>query len=159
MWQGDPSLGQPPGLLQLLRAIPPELPAQRVADPSCLTVQRQPGAPRRRRAGGGRGRRRHSLPGVHVTLLTFLLFQPFLPASPVPPPATPVRSRKRSAGNLGARLVLTETDPQQLMNPAMAKCPVRLSSSKALNCYLLWVRMSAKSLTMTQSSGRSCCCC
>lgn len=157
MWQGDPSLGQPPGLLQLLCAIPPELPAQRVADPGCLTVQRQPGAPRRRRAGGGRGRRRHSLPGVHVTLLTFLLLQPLLPASPFSPPATPVKAA-RSAGNLGAGHVLTETVLQQLMSPAMAKCPVRLSLSKALNCYLLWVRMSAKSLTMIQSSGRSCCC-
>lgn len=100
VWQGDPSLGQPPSLLQLLRAIPPELPAQRVADPSCLTVQCQPGAPRRRGAGGGRGRRRFSFPGIHVALLTFLLFQPLIPASPVPPPATPVEAAG-SAGNFG----------------------------------------------------------
>lgn len=92
MWQGDPSLGQPAGLLQLLRAIPPELPAQRVADPGGLTVQRQPGAARRRRAGGGRGRRRHRLPGVHVALLALVLPQPLLAVSPLPPPAPPVEA-------------------------------------------------------------------
>lgn len=92
MWQGDPSLGQPAGLLQLLRAIPPELPAQRVADPGRLAVQRQPGAPRRRRAGGGRGRRCHSLTGLHVSLLALILLQPLLPASSFPPPAEAVGS-------------------------------------------------------------------
>lgn len=105
VWQGDPSLGQPPGLLQLLRAIPPKLPAQRVADPGCLTVQRQPGAPRRRRAGGGRGRRCHSLPGINVALLTLILLQPFLLASSFPPPAPPVEAA-RSAGRLGLDLGL-----------------------------------------------------
>lgn len=76
---GDPPLGEPSGLLQLLRAVPPELPAQRVADPSCLTVQREPGAPRRRRrAGGGRGRRGHRLPRFDVALLAFILLQPLV---------------------------------------------------------------------------------
>lgn len=99
VWQGDPSLGQPAGLLQLLRAIPPELPAQRVADPGRLTVQRQPGAPRSGRAGGGGGRRRHSLPGVHVALLALVLLQPLLLASSFPPPAATVEAA-RSAGRL-----------------------------------------------------------
>lgn len=104
VWQGDPSLGQSPGLLQLLRAIPPELPAQRVADPSCLTVQCEPGAPRRR-TGGGRGCRRHSLPGLHVTLLTFFVLQPFLLlASSLAPPAPQVEAA-RHAGKLEAGLV------------------------------------------------------
>ncbi|XP_055791211.1 uncharacterized protein LOC129863332 [Salvelinus fontinalis] len=51
--EGDPSLGEPAGLLQLLCALPAELPAHGVADPGCPAVQHQPGAPGR--AGGGRG--------------------------------------------------------------------------------------------------------
>lgn len=108
VWQGDPSLGQPPGLLQLLRAIPPELPAQRVADPSCLTVQCEPGAPRRRRrrTGGGRGRSRHSFPGFHVTVLAFFVLQPvLLLASSFPPPAPQVEA-VWPAGKRGAGLAL-----------------------------------------------------
>lgn len=88
--QGDSSLGQPPGLLQFLRAIPPELPAQRVADASCLTVQRQPGAARGRGAGGGGGRRRHRLPGIHVPLLALGLLQPLLSVPSLSPPAPQV---------------------------------------------------------------------
>lgn len=90
VWQRDPSLGQPPGLLQFLRAIPPELPAQRVADTSCLTVQRQPGAPWCGGAGGGRGCCCHSLSGIHVALLTFIFLQPYLFASSFSSPAPPV---------------------------------------------------------------------
>lgn len=75
VWQGDPSLGEPAGLFQLLRAVPAELPAQRVVDPSGLTVKCQPGAPRRRRRpGGGRRCSCHSFPGLHVAVLTFILF-------------------------------------------------------------------------------------
>ncbi|XP_038831175.1 deubiquitinase DESI2 isoform X2 [Salvelinus namaycush] len=33
VWQGDPTLGEPAGLLQLLCALPAELPSQGVADP------------------------------------------------------------------------------------------------------------------------------
>lgn len=99
---GDPPLGQPPGLLQLVRALPPELPAQRVAHPGGLTVQRQPGAARQRqrRAGGGGGRRRQRLPGLHVALLALVLLQPVLPASPPPPPlpATQVEAESRGGG-------------------------------------------------------------
>lgn len=56
---------------------------------------------------------------------------------------------------------------QQLMNAATAKSPVRLSSSKALNNYLLIVGMSAKSLQWSRavgaegfflSGGRNSCC-
>lgn len=167
VWQGDPSLGQPPGLLQLLRAIPPELPAQRVADSGCLTVQRQPGAPRGRGAGGGRGRRCHSLPGIHVALLALVLLQPLLLASSFPPPAPPVEAA-RSAGKLGAGLVVTDQVTeylQQLMSPTTAKSPVRLPSSKAPNCFLLLVRTSAKSLQRSRAmegfssqGGRNSCC-
>lgn len=65
-------MGQPSGLLQLLRAIPPELPAQRVANSGCPAVQRQPGAPRGGGgAGGGRGRR-HRLPVSLLTLASLL---------------------------------------------------------------------------------------
>lgn len=88
--QGDSSLGQPPGLLQFLCAIPPELPAQRVADAGCLTVQRQPGAARSCGAGGGGGRRRHRLPGIHVPVLAFGLLQPFLSVPSLSPPAPQV---------------------------------------------------------------------
>lgn len=87
MRQRDSSLGQPPGLLQFLRALPPELPAQRVADARCPPVQRQPGAARSRRARGGRGRGRHRLPGLHVSLL-----QPFLSVPSPSPPAPQVGS-------------------------------------------------------------------
>lgn len=31
---GDPGLGEPAGIFQFLRAVPPALPAERVADPS-----------------------------------------------------------------------------------------------------------------------------
>lgn len=51
VWPGDPTLGESTGLLQLMRALPTELPAQGVAHARRLAVQRQPGAPRR--AGGG----------------------------------------------------------------------------------------------------------
>lgn len=98
MWQGDPALGQPSGLLQLLCAIPPELPAQRVAHPGCLTVKRQPGAPRSRGAGGGGGRRCHRLPGFHVAVLALVLLQPFLSASPLSPPAPPVEAAAGRSG-------------------------------------------------------------
>lgn len=90
VWQRDSSLGQPPGLLQFLCAIPPELPAQRVAHAGCLTVQRQPGAARSRGAGGGGGRRRHCLPGVHVAVLTLGLLQPFLSVPSLSPPVPKV---------------------------------------------------------------------
>lgn len=92
--QRDSSLGQPPGLLQFLRAIPPELPAQRVADSGCLAVQRQPGAARSRRAGGGGGRRRHRLPGIHVAVRALSLLQPFLSVPSLSPPAPQVESAK-----------------------------------------------------------------
>lgn len=90
MRQRDPSLGQPPGLLQFLRAVPPELPAQRVADARGPAVQRQPGAARVRRAGGGGGRRRHRLPGVHVAVRALGLLQPFLSVPTLSPPAPQV---------------------------------------------------------------------
>lgn len=100
---GDPPLGQPPGLLQLLRALPSELPAQRVAHPGGLTVQRQPGAARRRqrrRAGGGGGRRRQRLPGLNVALLAHVLLQPLVATSPppLPLPATQVEAESRGGG-------------------------------------------------------------
>lgn len=90
VWQRDSSLGQPPGLLQFLCAIPPELPAQRVAHAGCLTVQCQPRAARIRGAGGGGGRRRHGLPGVHVAVLTLSLLQPFFSVPSHSPPAPKV---------------------------------------------------------------------
>lgn len=94
--QRDPPLGQPTGLLQFLRAIPPELPAQRVADAGRLTVQRQPGAARGRGAGGSGGRRRHGLPGVHVAVLALSLPQPFLSVPSLAPPAPQVEGGRRT---------------------------------------------------------------
>lgn len=53
--EGDPSLDQPAGLLQLVYTLPAELPPEGVAHARRAAVQRQPGAAGR--AGGGRGRR------------------------------------------------------------------------------------------------------
>lgn len=51
MWERDPSLGEPPGLLQLVHPLPPELPPQGMADPSSPAEPHQPWPPQ----GGTRG--------------------------------------------------------------------------------------------------------
>lgn len=54
MRERDPPLGEPPGLLQLLHPLPPELPPQGVADPSSPAEPHQPWPPQGG-AGGHNG--------------------------------------------------------------------------------------------------------
>lgn len=54
MWERDPPLGEPPGLLQLVHPLPPELSPQGVADPSSPAEPHQPRPPQGG-AGGHNG--------------------------------------------------------------------------------------------------------
>lgn len=54
VWEGDPPLGEPPGLLQLLHPLPPELPPKGVADAGSPAEPHQPRAPQGG-AGGHNG--------------------------------------------------------------------------------------------------------
>ncbi|XP_034008250.1 deubiquitinase DESI2 isoform X1 [Trematomus bernacchii] len=71
------------------------------------------------RAGGGRGRRRLRLPGLHVSLLPFLLLQPLLAASPLPPPAVSLL-------------------PFLLLQPLLAASPLPPPAAPIKSCKVCW---------------------